>query len=126
MLIRMFSVTSFALLHGPNLGLQRYFPLLHLYTESEFKPCQLLAACTQLTGVVKKHMQQLIICTETQPGDRGKKEYEAHFSLEYCCNARNILLFPSTSPYVRSNKYLSAALNTSNIIQVFYRKSGKI
>lgn len=125
-LIRMFSATSFALLHGPNLGLQRYFPLLHSYTDSEFRPCQLLAACAQLKGVVKKHMQQLIICTETQPGDRGKNEHEARFSLEYCCNTRNIFLFPRTSLYVRSNEHVNAALNTSNIIQVFYRKSGKI
>lgn len=67
MLIRMLSATR------PNLGLQRYFPLFHSYTDSEFRPCQLLAARTLLKGVVKKHMQQLITCTETQPGDRGKR-----------------------------------------------------
>lgn len=54
-----------------------------------------------------------------------KKEHEAHFSLERCCNARNIFLFPRTSSYVRSNEYLNAALNTSNKIQAFYSKSGK-
>lgn len=43
-------------------------PLLHRFSFQT-----LPAPCVQLKEVVKSHQQQLITCTETKPGDRGKR-----------------------------------------------------